>query len=75
MTIESLTEHRIEEEKRLLEIENNIKQLEEKIDSLSTDVAELVAAWRAASWLVSTVKWLGGLVIAATAIITFMKGK
>lgn len=71
----SLTEHRIEEEKRLLEIENSIKGLEDKIETLTNDVSDLVAAWKAASWLVSLVKWVAGLAIAGTAIITFMKGK
>lgn len=70
-----LQEHKIEEEKRLLEIENNIKDLEKKIDQLSLDVSDLVSAWKAAGWIVSVVKWLGGLAIAITAIITFMKGK
>ena len=68
-------EHQIADEKRLLEIENSIKELEGKIDTLTTDVSELVAAWKAAAWLVSIVKWLGGLAIAGTAIITFMKGR
>lgn len=71
----TLQEHQIEEEKRLLEIENNIKELEKKIDQLSLDVSDLVSAWKAAGWIVSVVKWLGGLAIAGTAIITFMKGK
>ena len=70
-----LQEHRLEEEKRLIEIEHNIKSLEDKIDKLQTDVADLVSAWKAAGWLVGVVKWLGGLAIAGTAIITFMKGK
>ena len=71
----TLQEHQIEGEKRLLEIENNIKDLKKKIDQLSLDVSDLVSAWKAAAWLVSVVKWLGGLVIAGTAIITFMKGR
>ncbi len=69
-----LQEHQLKEEKRLLEIEQNIKSLEEKIDTLSKDVTDLVSAWKAASWLVSLVKWLGGIAIATTAIITLVKG-
>ena len=68
-------EHRLAEERRLVEIEHNIKSLEEKIDTLQRNVSDLVSAWKAASWLVSVVKWLGGLAIAGTAIITFMKGR
>lgn len=55
--------------------EHRLTEIEIKLDKLSTDVEDLVAAWKAASWLVSVVKWLGGMAIAATAIITFMKGK
>lgn len=69
-----LQEHQLKEEKRLLEIEQNIKSLEEKIDTLSKDVTDLVSAWKAASWLVSLVKWLGGIAVAVTAIATLLKG-
>lgn len=55
--------------------DQRLTEIEIKLDKLSTDVEDLVAAWKAASWLVSVVKWLGGMAIAATAIITFMKGK
>ena len=69
-----LQEHQMKEEKRLLEIEQNIKSLEEKIDTLSKDVTDLVSAWKAASWLVSLVKWIGGIAVAVTAILTLLKG-
>jgi|VirMetMinimDraft_7_1064189.scaffolds.fasta_scaffold161711_1 uncharacterized protein Yka (UPF0111/DUF47 family) len=69
-----LQEHQLKEEKRLLEIEQNIKSLEEKIDTLSKDVTDLVSAWKAASWLVSLVKWVGGIAVAVTAIVTLLKG-
>ena len=69
-----LQEHQLKEEKRLLEIEQNIKSLEEKIDTLSKDVTDLVSAWKAASWLVSLVKWVGGIAVAITAIATLLKG-
>lgn len=71
----TLQEHQLAEEKRLLEIENNIKELEKKIDQLSLDVTDLVSAWKAAGWIVSVVKWIGALAIALTAILTFVKGK
>lgn len=69
-----LVEHQLEEEKRLLEIEQKLKSLEDKIDHLSTDVSDLVSAWKAASWLVSAVKWIGGIAVAITATITLIKG-
>lgn len=72
--MDRLTEHQVAEEKRLLEIENSIKELESKIDTLTTDVSELVAAWKAASWLVSLIKWVGGIAVAVTAIVTLLKG-
>lgn len=62
------THNRRTDDQRLTEIES-------KLDKLATDVEDLVAAWKAAAWLVSVVKWLGGLAIAGTAIVTFMKGK
>ena len=64
----SETQNRRSEDHRLTEIEI-------KLDKLTADVEDLVAAWKAAGWLVGVVKWLGGLAIAGTAIITFMKGK
>ena len=70
----ALIQPQIKEEKRLLEIEQNIKSLEEKIDTLSKDVSDLVSAWKAASWLVSLVKWVGGIAVAITAIVTLLKG-
>ena len=55
--------------------DQRLTEIEIKLDKLATDVEDLVAAWKAAAWLVSVVKWLGGLAIAGTAIITFMKGR
>ena len=55
--------------------DQRLTEIETKLDKLALDVEDLVAAWKAAAWLVSVVKWLGGLVIAGTAIITFMKGR
>ena len=64
----SETQNRRSDDHRLTEIEI-------KLDKLTAEVEDLVAAWKAAGWLVGVVKWLGGLAIAGTAIITFMKGK
>ena len=55
--------------------DQRLTEIEIKLDKLAADVEDLVSAWKAAAWLVSVVKWLGGLAIAGTAIITFMKGK
>lgn len=72
--MKNLNEYMLEEEKRLLEIENNIKDLEKKIDQLSVDVSDLVSAWKAAGWIVSAVKYLAGAAIAVGAIVTYLKG-
>ena len=54
---------------------HRLTEIEIKLDKLTADVEDLVAAWKAAAWLVSVVKWLGAMAIAGTAIVTFMKGK
>lgn len=72
--MDRLSEHQINEERRLLEIEQTIQSLEKKIDTLQSDVSDLVSAWKAASWLVSAVKWLGGIAIAITALTAYVKG-
>ena len=69
-----LIEHQLKEEKRLLEIEQTIKALEEKIDVISSDVSDLVSAWKAASWLVSLIKWVSGLAVAGTTLYQIVKG-
>jgi len=69
-----LQEHQLKEEIRLLGIEQNIKSLEEKITILSDSVSDLVSAWKAASWLISLIKWVGGIAISITAIVTLLKG-
>ena len=55
--------------------DQRLTEIEIKLDKLALDVEDLVAAWKAAAWLVSVVKWLGAMAIAGTAIVTFMKGK
>lgn len=72
---QQLLNHQICEERRLLEIETNIKTLDEKIDVLTANVEGLVSAWKAASWLVSTVKWISATAIAIAALYTLFKGK
>ena len=48
--------------------------MERKIDKLTSDVEDLVNAWRAASWLVGAVKWLGSVAAAITAIYLLVRG-
>lgn len=51
-----------------------LKEMRTEINRLSTDVSDLVSAWKAANWIVSLVKWLGGIAVAVTAFMTMMKG-
>lgn len=55
--------------------DHRLTEIEIKLDKLATDVEDLVAAWKAAAWLVGVVKWLGALAVAGMAILTFVKGK
>lgn len=56
------------------EYDARLVELERKIDKLASDVEDLVNAWRAASWLVGAVKWLGSVAAAITAIYLLIKG-
>ena len=68
-------EYRLEGEKRLTEIEHNVKKLEDKIDTLTKNVEDLVVAWKAANFVVGFIKWAGGLSTALIAIYTLIKLK
>jgi hypothetical protein len=68
----NLQEHQMREEARLSEIEHTIKALDDKLDILQRDVEDLVAAWKAANWLVGFVKWTGGLAVSITAILALL---
>ena len=49
--------------------------IEQKLDKLSDDVEDLVAAWKAANFVVGFIKWVGGLSTALVAIYTLIKLK
>jgi len=72
--MDQITEHLISEEKRLLHMDNAIKEMRTEINRLSNDVSDLVSAWKAANWIVSLVKWLGGIAMAVTAFLALVKG-
>ena len=67
------TDHLIEEERRLLILEQNIMQLTKKVESLETSVSGLVEAWKTANGVVSFIKWVAGLATAVVAVIAFIK--
>ena len=74
MTIEEqLYEHIMEEERRLMLIEQKMVLLEKSLTSLDAGVSDLVSAWKTAGNLVSFVKWLAGLGAALLALVAFIK--
>ncbi len=69
-----LQDFRIEEERRLSDIDHELREVVKKLAVLQDEVSELVAAWKAASIVVGFVKLLGSVAIAATAIYAWFKG-
>ena len=55
--------------------DERLSLIEHKLDKLSNDVEDLVAAWKAANLVVGFIKWAGGLSTALIAIYTLMKLK
>lgn len=55
--------------------DSRLDEIEYKLDKLSQDVEQLVTAWKAASFVVSFVKWMGGIATAVTALYTLLKIK
>ena len=69
------TAHEINEELRLQEIEHTIKELSDKIDTLTRDESDLVSAWKAANWVINFVKWAAGVSTSVTILFMFVTGK
>ena len=57
------------------ETEHKLQEIEKKLDRLSRDVEELVAAWKAANVIVGFIKWAGGIATGLTALIALLKLK
>ena len=55
--------------------DERLTKIEFKLDKLSNDVEDLVAAWKAANFVVGFIKWVGGLSTAVVAIYTLIKLK
>ena len=73
--LSELTQHIIDEEKRLLNMERDISSISTKLDTLDSSVSDLVAAWKAANSVVAFAKWLAGLATAVGILIMFLKGR
>lgn len=72
--MDPLTEHQLFEEKRLLTIEQDIKEIHNEITKLSCDVADLVSAWQAANWMIALIKGAGAISVAMAALYTLFRG-
>ena len=72
--MDKLTEHQVFEERRLTDIDRDIKEMRAEIARLSSDVSDLVSAWKAASFLISVVKGLGAIAVAVGSVILLLKG-
>lgn len=55
--------------------DERLVEIEKKIDKLSSDVEDLVSAWKAANLVVGFIKWAGGLATAVIAISALIKLK
>lgn len=72
--MDKLTEHHVFEERRLTDIDRDIKEMRAEITRLSSDVSDLVSAWKAASFLLSVVKGLGAIAVAVGSVMLLLKG-
>lgn len=54
-------------------LRRDVEMLTEKVEKLSKDVSDLVAAWNTATYIVAFVKWFAGAVVGLTAIYMFFK--
>lgn len=72
--MDQLTEHQTFDERRLTDIDRDLKEMRAELTRLSDDVSDLVTAWKAANWIVSLVKWIGGIAMAVTAFLALVKG-
>ena len=72
--MDPLIEHQVFEERRITDLDRNIKEMRAEINKLSTDVADLVSAWKAASFLLSVVKGLGAIAVAVGSFMLLLKG-
>ena len=72
--MDPLTEHQVFEERRLTDIDRDIKEMRSEIARLSSDVSDLVSAWKAASFLLSVIKGLGAIAVAIGSVILLLKG-
>lgn len=67
--LEEITDRAIEEAM----LRKDVELLTEKVEKLSNDVEQLVAAWNTATYIVAFVKWLAGAAAAVGILVAFFK--
>lgn len=55
-------------------LRKDVELLTSKVEKLSNDVEQLVAAWNTATYVVAFVKWLAGTAAAIGVLLAFVKG-
>lgn len=55
-------------------LRKDVELLTEKVDKLSKDVEDLVAAWKTANYVVVFVKWLSGIFVSVGVVWAFVRG-
>lgn len=71
---EELQEHYLNEESRLVRMEEEIKSLRKDISELKQSVDNIVTAWKAASFFLGVIKWIAGIGAGLVAIFSIFKG-
>lgn len=71
---EELHKHQLEEERRLSDIEEQLSTISSELTNVKNNIKDLVAAWQAASWIVSIVKGIGALAVAIGAAYALFTG-
>lgn len=68
-----LNEQAIDDAVETALLRKDVELLAEKVDKLSSDVEELVAAWKTANYVVVFVKWLSGAAVAVLTVYSILK--
>lgn len=63
----------VQEERRLIQIENDLKDIKERMVRMEASLSDIITAWNTASGVVVFVKWLAGIATAVLAIVAFIK--
>lgn len=66
-------QHELDDERRFLALETDIKDLTKKVEALETSISDLVIAWRTAGGVVTFVKWLAGIATSVIALIALLR--